>query len=230
VTTDFIVLAVVASTLFLVEIVIRHQREMPIDARETSVSATVGVLGYSMKAVVEQLALLAVNFWVADHLAPWRLPFSNPLTWVAYFVVGDFVYYWIHQAKHRVRILWASHLVHHSAEDFGFTTAVRLSPAEVFYKPFTGLWAPLLGFPPAIYAPMAVLSLQLQHTEVVGRLGMLDRWFATPSNHRVHHGRNKRYTDKNFGGQTMLWDHLFGTYEPETEPVVYGSTEALTSR
>jgi sterol desaturase/sphingolipid hydroxylase (fatty acid hydroxylase superfamily) len=169
---------------------------------------------------------------IYENVAPWHLDARNPVVWFAYWLVGDFAYYWVHRAEHEYPVLWASHVVHHSAEDFGFTTAVRMPPTEIVYKAVTGLWAPLLGFPPALYAAMTASGLiagQLQHSRMVGRMGWFDRWFATPSNHRVHHGSNPRYLDKNFGGRTMVWDRMFGTYEPETEPVRYGATEALES-
>lgn len=228
--SSYLVLAVTGILLVLVELAIRRWRHLPIDAHETAVSATVGTIWFATKAVGGATGLVAVYAWVFGRWAPWRLDVGNPLTWVAYLVVGDGAYYWVHRAEHRIPFLWASHVVHHSAEDFGFTTAIRMPPTEVLYKPLTGLWAPLLGFPPQIYAPMAawgLISGQLQHTQLIGRLGVLDRWLTTPSNHRVHHGSNPRYLDKNFGGQTMIWDRVFGTYEPETETVRYGATETL---
>jgi sterol desaturase/sphingolipid hydroxylase (fatty acid hydroxylase superfamily) len=103
---------------------------------------------------------------------------------------------------------------------------------EMAYKPLTGLWAPLLGFPPIMYPVMGALSLmigQLQHTELIGRMGPLDRWLMTPSNHRVHHASNPRYLDRNFGGHTILFDRLFGTHEPESvdERPIYGLTHEI---
>lgn len=227
---SYAVLVVAGVLLVVAELVLRRRRSLPIDAHETAVSSAVGVLWFTAKGLVGVAGVVALYAWVAARWAPWQLDLGSPLTWVAYYLIGDFAYYWVHRAEHRVGALWASHVVHHSAEDFGFTTAVRMPPTEVLYKPLTGLWAPLLGFPPAMYAPMAawgLLSGQLQHTRLIGSLGVLDRWLATPSNHRVHHGSNPRYLDRNFGGQTMIWDRLFGTYEPEAEPVRYGATEAL---
>lgn len=104
---------------------------------------------------------------------------------------------------------------------------------EVLYKPLTGLWAPLLGVHPVMGAVMGAIALmigQLQHTELIGKLGPLDRILTTPSNHRVHHGSNPEYVDRNFGGSTMIWDHLFGTYTPETVAPVYGLTKEFPAR
>jgi sterol desaturase/sphingolipid hydroxylase (fatty acid hydroxylase superfamily) len=98
-------------------------------------------------------------------------------------MVGDFIYYWIHRAEHRVRVLWCTHLVHHSSQEFSFTTAVRMPWTEVLYKPLTGLWAPLLGVHPAMGEVMGAIALmigQLQHTKLIGKLGPLDKILTTP--------------------------------------------------
>ncbi len=115
--------------------------------------------------------------------------------------------------------------LHHSLERFCFTSAVRLPWMEAIYKPVLVLWVPLLGFHPAAYAAMGALVLmfgQLQHTELVRRRTALDLVFVTPSAHRVHHGSNPGYLEKNFGSMIIIWDRLFGTYAPETVPVRYG--------
>ena len=226
-----IVYTVLAATVVIAEVALRRHRNLPMDRHETIVSASVAAIWLGTKAIVGATGLVAVYGAVYDRRAPWHLDVTNPLTWAAYLLVGDFAYYWVHRAEHEIPLLWASHVVHHSAEDFSVLTAIRVPPTEVFYKAAAGVWAPLLGFPPAIYAPMAawgLISGGLHHTRLIGGLGPLDRWLSTSSsNHRVHHGSNPRYLDKNFGSQTMIWDRLFGTYEPETEPVRYGATEAL---
>jgi sterol desaturase/sphingolipid hydroxylase (fatty acid hydroxylase superfamily) len=135
-----------------------------------------------------------------------------------------------------VRVLWASHLIHHSIERFSFTSAVRLPWMESLYKPLLGLWVPLLGFHPAAFAAMGALVLlagQLQHTELGRRRTVLDRVFVTPSAHRVHHASNPEYLDKNFGSMLIVWDRLFGTYAAESVPVRYGlagSKRIVTTR
>lgn len=224
------ILTVTGIFLIISEFVIRHRQNKDIDRHEAKISILVGAVWFGAKAVGGAFGLVTFYAWVSNNWAPWQLPLNNPLTWIAYWLIGDFFYYWVHRAEHKVPALWASHLVHHSSTDFSFITAVRMPPTEIFYKPLTGLWAPLLGFPPAMYGPMSAWGLitgQLQHTQIIGSMGWLDRWLNTPSNHRVHHGTNEQYIDTNFGGQTMLWDRLFGTYEPEVEPVVYGITKPL---
>ena len=226
---SYIVLVVAGVGMFLTEVVVRRRRRERVDVREMGVSVRVGLIAYASGAL-PQTALMALAFWASRHFISWQLPLWNPLTWLGYIVLDDFTGYWIHRASHRYRMLWSAHQVHHSTTDFNMANAARLSPVEALYQPLADIWAPLLGFPVAIYAPLTVFSLLLaefQHTTVIGKLGWVDRWFNTPSNHRAHHGRNPVYIDKNFGGWTMIWDHLFGTYAPETEAVVFGVTDPL---
>jgi alkylglycerol monooxygenase len=136
------------------------------------------------------------------------------------FVGMDFIYYWWHRASHRMNLLWAAHVVHHQSEDFNLAVALRqgvLTPLTTV--PFV-LPLALIGIPPVSYVVAASLNTLYQfwiHTELVGRLGPLERLLNTPSHHRVHHGRNDRYLDRNYGGVFIVWDRLFGTYEPEGE-------------
>ena len=206
------------------EYLVRRARGRPMDLQEARVSLSVGSISY-LVGLCTQLGFVAVSFVLATRVAVWHLSASNPLIWIAFFVIDDFVNYVVHRAEHRVAFLWAAHVVHHSTEDLSFTAALRLSPVEALYQPLLVLWAPLCGFPLVIYAPLTVVALvigQLQHTQLVGRLPRLDSWLATPSNHRVHHGSNPQYLNKNFGSSLMIWDHLFGTYEPEVEVAVFG--------
>ena len=172
------------------------------------------------------LGLLAV-----EPFALWALPVT-PLTWISALVGVDFLYYWEHRFEHEVRALWTYHSVHHSSPEFDLTTAYRLSWVEsaflwVFFSPMI-----LLGFPPAqtVIAVAVMVTYQTWiHTQRIDRLGLLEGVLNTPSAHRVHHGRNPEYLDKNYGGIFMIWDRLFGTYEPEGAPVDYGITKPLQS-
>lgn len=223
----YIVLVVVGVTLLAAEVVVRRHLGQPVDLRQTGISVRVGAIAYSIGGV-SQFAVKGFSFWAVSQFVSWRLPLWNPLTWIAYILLDDFVGYWVHRISHRHRVLWAAHSVHHSATDFTMANAARISPVETLYQPFTNLWAPLLGFPIALYAPITVVYLlwsQFQHTRIVGRLPWLDRWLTTPSNHRVHHGKNTIYLDRNYGLWTMIWDRLLGTYTPETEPVEFGITD-----
>lgn len=146
--------------------------------------------------------------------------------------IADFLYYWEHRAEHRIRFFWAYHNVHHSSTDYNLTVASRLSWVEtcflwVFYIPMA-----LLGFDPLQILIAVQISAVYQtwiHTQKIGKLGILEKILNTPALHRVHHASNHRYIDKNFGGIVIIWDRLFGTYQPEIEAPVYGLTENINT-
>jgi sterol desaturase/sphingolipid hydroxylase (fatty acid hydroxylase superfamily) len=171
---------------------------------------------------------------VFESWALFELPTDAWWVWVVGLILYDFCYYWNHRFGHEVALFWAAHVVHHQSEDFNLGTALRQSSSGflagwIFYVPMA-----LLGFPPLVFAVVALIDLLYQywiHTEQIRRLGWFDRVFASPSNHRVHHGVNERYVDKNYGGILILWDRLFGTFEDERDddPVVYGTRKPLRS-
>lgn len=148
------------------------------------------------------------------------------------FFVTDFIYYWFHRASHLWKPLWAFHQVHHSAMRMNLTAAYRLNWFSAIVSPLFFVPAALLGLPADFIVLSYALNLVYQfflHTEVVGKLGVVEKVLDTPSSHRVHHGSNPIYIDKNFGGVLIIWDRLFGTYQPETEKVQYGLTTGFLS-
>ena len=173
--------------------------------------------------VFEQVALFRDDAW-------WSTWYGVVLALVLY----DFCYYWFHRASHEVAFFWAGHAVHHQSQHYNLSTALRQSSAGaisswVFYLPMA-----LLGVPPVVFGIVALIDLLYQywvHTEHIGRLGWFDRWFCSPSNHRVHHAVNDKYLDRNYGGIWVVWDRLFGSFEEEDpqEPCVYGTRKALNS-
>lgn len=179
------------------------------------------------KGIVSKVLMFAVALEVHDRYGIFELPVSVWWTWVVLFLSRDFVYYWVHRAEHRFAGLWAAHMIHHSSREFSFTTAVRMPWMEALYKPVLYLWAPLFGFHPAaaaVYGGLVLMAGQVQHTEFWGRNPTLEKVLVTPSVHRVHHGSNPQYLDKNYGSILTIWDHVFGTFEPEVEEVRYGLT------
>ena len=151
-------------------------------------------------------------------------------TYVLLFFADDLAYYWFHRVHHEVRVFWASHVVHHSTEHYNLSTALRQTWTPMTALPF---WAPLalLGFPPWMILTQQAISLIYQfwiHTERIGKLpAPLECVFNTPSHHRVHHGSNEVYLDRNYGGILIVWDRLFGTFQGETERVRYGLTKNI---
>ena len=149
-------------------------------------------------------------------------------TFLATFVIADCAYYWYHRLSHEIPILWTMHHTHHSSPWMNLTTAVRLNWIANLISP--AFFAPLilLGFSGDLVVASLAIGLFYQfflHTETVPRLGWLEgKLLNTPSAHRVHHGSNSAYIDKNYGGAFIIWDRLFGTYQDEIEPVKYGVT------
>lgn len=151
---------------------------------------------------------------------------------VGAFVLVDLLYYWWHRASHRVNVLWAAHVVHHQSEDYNLAVALRQAMLTAltsipFYLPLA-----VVGVPPATFFLCSSLNTLYQfwiHTRLIGRLGPLEWVLNTPSHHRVHHGINPRYIDKNHAGVFIVWDRLFGTFAPEAEEPVYGTVGGFRS-
>ena len=165
----------------------------------------------------------------------WLTPLSIPmnlLTWILAFFAADLTYYWMHRIEHEQRILWALHSVHHSSKDYNLSVSFRLSIIEGLIEWIFLIPMILIGFSPFQAIVGLILVAQFQtwiHTERIGKLGWLDKIFNTPSVHRVHHGSNKKYLDKNYGGFLIIWDQIFGTYQKEEEKVIYGLTKDINT-
>ena len=211
----------------------RRARRDAYEPRDTLTSLAFG-LGSTVSA------LLFGGVFVALYMGLWEFRlFDVPWTWWAFalcFVLDDLKYYWVHRFGHRVRWFWASHVNHHSSQHYNLSTALRqtwtgfLTLGFVFALPLV-----LLGFHPAMIAICGGVNLIYQfwiHTEAIDRM---PRWFEavmnTPSHHRVHHATNPRYLDRNYAGVFIVWDKLFGTFEPEVrgEKIRYGIVKQLGS-
>lgn len=181
-------------------------------------------LGFLSKALV-----IVSFFYIYDN---YRF-FTIPVTWWSFILIlfaDDFAYYWFHRISHECRLFWASHIIHHSSQHYNLSTALRQTWSGGFYTFIFWLWLPLLGFHPAMIMFQMSVSLLYQfwiHTEAIDKL---PKWFEavmnTPSHHRVHHGSNPLYLDRNHAGIFIIWDKLFKTFQPELkeEKVVYGLT------
>ena len=200
---------------------------------DTLSSIGLGVMS-QVTGVFGKLLRIGVYTLAFEHVALFRLPADALWVWAGALVFYDFCYYWLHRAGHRVAVLWAAHAVHHQSEDYNLGTALRQTSSGfllgwVFYLPMA-----VLGVPPLVFGVVALIDLLYQfwvHTQQIGRLGWFDRWFCSPSNHRVHHAVNDAYLDKNYGGILIAWDRLFGTFKEEdaAEPCVYGTRSPLRS-
>ena len=200
---------------------------------DTLNSVGLGVMS-QVTGVFGQLLRVGLYTIVFEHVALTRLPADALWVWAFALVFYDFCYYGLHRAGHRVAVLWAAHAVHHQSEDYNLGTALRQTSSGfllgwVFYLPMA-----VAGVPPLVFGVVALIDLLYQywvHTQQIGRLGWFDRWFCSPSNHRVHHAVNDAYLDKNYGGILIVWDRLFGTFKEESdrEPCVYGTRSPLRS-
>ncbi len=157
---------------------------------------------------------------------------TGKLAWAVAILGWDFIYYWNHRFSHESRWLWAVHVAHHSSERYNLSTALRQPVAESITIAVPYSLLALLGVRPGLIEQARGLNLIYQfwiHTEAIRSIGWLERVLNTPSHHRVHHGSNRRYLDRNHGSILIVWDRLFGTFEPETEKVVYGLTRNIDS-
>lgn len=213
-------------------IVTAKQQKDYYDAKDTASSLSMGIgnviIGFVGKAIV---------FGAYSFVYQFRL-FTIDMTqwwaWLLLFFADDFSYYWFHRISHSSRYFWASHVVHHSSMKYNLGTALRqtwtgnISGAFIFW-----IWLPLAGFSPIAVMTMQSISLLYQfwiHTELINKLpAPIEFIFNTPSHHRVHHGSDLEYLDKNHAGILIIWDRLFGTFEPERSRPTYGLTTNINS-
>ena len=203
-------------------------------------SLSAGTLSTTFGYFTRLLPLIAWGY-VLENFAIIDMPLTwfdaSPrgiLLWIVAALAWDFCYYWFHRFSHEFSLLWAAHAVHHQSEDYNLSTALRQTSTGflfgwIFYLPLF-----LIGFPLEVLVTVNAINLIYQfwvHTQHIRRLGPLDYILVTPSNHRVHHARNERYVDRNYGGMFILWDRWFGTFEDESddEAVVYGVRKPLRS-
>ncbi|MDJ0395840.1 sterol desaturase family protein [Rhodococcus sp. G-MC3] len=199
-----------------------------IDTR-TSLLMGSGALMFMLLIKIVTLFLFAL---VWTHLAPWHIPAGTWWSWILLFVVVDLTWYFNHRFSHRVRIGWAAHQAHHSSEHFNLGTALRQKwnpwSEAIFWLPL-----PFLGFEPwTIYVAFGfnLIYQFFSHTETIGRLPRpIEVIFNTPSHHRVHHGSDAEYLDKNYGGILIIWDRMFGTFQQELHTPTYRLTTPVNT-
>ena len=213
-------------TMIFIEILISNLRNQNF-YKSGDTLCTIGLLSgniivaFAIKGIVLAFHIYLYQFRVFDfvnQIPIWAL-------WIITFISIDLVFYVYHRMSHRIRFLWAIHLSHHSSEEMNFAVSFR----QAWFGPISKIpffmVLPILGFDPTIIAVAGVISTLwgiVGHTQVIGKLGPLEWIFNTPSHHRVHHGSNKQYIDKNYGNLLIIWDRLFGTFEPEDEKVKFG--------
>lgn len=183
------------------------------------------VTGAFLKAFV-----VGIYAWLFNHYRLFTMP-ENALTWIILFIGVDFFYYWFHRMAHEVNVLWGGHVVHHQSEEYNLSVALRQGAFQKFGSFLFYLPLAFLGFNPVLFIVISQFQTLYQfwiHTKTIHKLpAPVEFIFNTPSHHRVHHGRNPKYIDKNHGGTLIIWDRMFGTFQKEEEEVVYGITKPL---
>ncbi|HET6541910.1 MAG TPA: sterol desaturase family protein [Chryseolinea sp.] len=152
--------------------------------------------------------------------------------WLVLFLLVDLAYYWGHRMSHEVNLFWGGHVVHHQSEEYNLSVALRQSSLQTVWTFAFNLPIALLGFDPLHFVLVSAFNTLYQfwiHTETIGKMGWFEYIFNTPSHHRVHHGRNPKYIDKNHAGSLIIWDKMFGTFQPEEEKPTYGITKPINS-
>jgi len=239
---DLIAIAVPFFLLaLLVELAVDWRRNSGLYRSNDAInSLSAGILSTTSGYFTKLLPLIAwgfvlENFALIEMRLEWfDLSVRGIALWIVATLAWDLCYYWFHRFSHEISVLWAAHAVHHQSEDYNLSTALRQTSTGflfgwIFYLPLF-----LIGFPLEVLVTVNAVNLIYQfwvHTQIVRRMGVLDRILVTPSNHRVHHAQNERYIDKNYGGMLILWDRFFGTFEDEsdTEPVVFGVRKPLAN-
>jgi sterol desaturase/sphingolipid hydroxylase (fatty acid hydroxylase superfamily) len=230
---DLIQLAIPAFVLLLIieAVCDAVMRRDLYEVRDTAASLTMGVGNVLMGIATKGLAFAV--FTALHRFAIFKIGYQW-WAWLLLFVADDFTYYWFHRTSHECRLFWASHVIHHSSQRYNLGTALRQTWTGGFMTFIFWLWLPLVGFAPMMVLTMQAISLLYQfwiHTELIRSMGPAEAVLNTPSHHRVHHASNPRYIDRNHAGTLIIWDRLFGTFEPEdlNDRPVYGLTKNINS-
>lgn len=210
--------------LIVVEIIVTSKlKTESYEFKDAIASITMGLGNVFIGLLFKALILIIITV-IYQNFRLLTIPFTW-WAWLLVFFADDFSYYWMHRISHENRFFWASHVVHHSSKKYNLSTALRQTWTGLFSVVFW-LWMALIGFHPLMILTQMSISLLYQfwiHTETIHKM---PKWFEaifnTPSNHRVHHATNPQYLDRNHAGILIIWDKLFGTYEPEVEKPMYG--------
>ena len=188
-------------------------------------------IGQQITGIFMKTAIFFGYMFLYNNYRHWQVS-NSLLNWVLLFFAVDFFYYWFHRLSHEINAMWAAHIVHHQSEEYNLSVALRQSWFQsafswAFYLPLA-----IVGFEPVMFLTISAFNTLYQfwiHTRTINKMGFLELFMNTPSHHRVHHGSNPKYLDKNHAGTLIIWDRMFGTFQVEEEEPVYGITKPLTS-
>jgi sterol desaturase/sphingolipid hydroxylase (fatty acid hydroxylase superfamily) len=227
----YIIALLFAIPIFIIliglESFVAYRRGMQVNHAADMISSLSSGLTNSTRDGIQFGVVLISYTWLVNHITIYKVE-NLWLAVIIAFVAEDFAGYWIHRMSHRVNILWNRHVIHHSSEEYNLSCALRQSISDNI-KFFSILLIPaaVMGIPPALFAIISPVHLFLQfwyHTRLIDKMGILENILVTPSHHRVHHAINPEYLDKNYSQIFIIWDKLFGTFQPEEKytPPVYG--------
>lgn len=214
----------------LIEIIVDvREKARSYERKDAITSITMG-LGNLFIGFVSKALVFAAFIFVYNHFRLFTIPFTW-WAWILILFADDLSYYWFHRVSHTNRFFWASHVVHHSSTHYNLSTALRQTWTGSFTSFIFWMWLPLLGFHPVMILAQMSISLIYQYWIHTEKIKKMPTWFEavfnTPSHHRVHHATNPQYLDRNHAGIFIIWDQIFGTFEPENEKPIYGLTKNI---
>jgi alkylglycerol monooxygenase len=211
-------------------IVLRFQKNPSYRMNDAITNINLGVVS-QVTGVFLKVLSIGIYTFLFEKFAILDIP-SNLWTFLLLFFLYDFCYYWAHRMSHEINLFWGGHVVHHSSEEYNLSVALRQSSTQTIWTFMFYLPLAIIGFDPVALVLVSGLNLLYQfwiHTEAIDRMGFLEKFMNTPSHHRVHHGRNPKYIDKNHGGTFIIFDKWFGTFKEEEERPTYGITTPVNS-
>jgi sterol desaturase/sphingolipid hydroxylase (fatty acid hydroxylase superfamily) len=200
--------------------------------KDTAANVYLMLLNAALDLLFRGVYVVILDYFYRHHI----LSFSHVVVyWVMLLLLEDFLYYWLHRFDHEIRLFWAVHVTHHSSENFNFTVGFRSSVFQPLYRFVYFIPLALMGFKPLdilfMYSATQIWGIFV-HTKLIYKMGWLEYFLVTPSHHRVHHASNPKYLDKNMGMFLIIWDKMFGTFQPELpeteyQPIKYGLTTPI---
>lgn len=211
-------------------IALRFQKHPGYRLNDAITNINCGVIS-QVTGVFIKILSIGIYTLIYEKLAVFHIP-NNLWTFLLLFFLYDFCYYWAHRMSHEINLFWGGHVVHHSSEEYNLSVALRQSSTQTIWTFFFYFPLAILGFDPVMLILASGINLLYQfwiHTEAIDRMGFLEKFMNTPSHHRVHHGRNPKYIDKNHAGTFIIFDKWFGTFQEESEKPTYGITTPVKS-
>ena len=219
--------------LIAVELLINKMKKTNLYRLNDTISNLSSGIISQVVGVFTKIVTIGVYVWIYNNFRVFKNIPNEWYTWILLFIGVDFFYYWFHRLSHEVSVLWGTHIVHHQSEEYNLSVALRQSATQTFGSFWFYLPLAFIGFSPTLFATIAAIQTLYQfwiHTRLIDKMpAWFEYFFNTPSHHRVHHGVNPKYIDKNHGGTLIIFDRMFSTFQQEEEEVHYGVTSQLKS-